>query len=241
VTEALYLFLRQVRLRREKVPDFARYPFAIPAIRTLETLDLAPVTILVGENGSGKSTLVEAIAVALGINAEGGSANFRFATRGSESELHQYLVPVRGARRPRQTFFLRAESLYNVATAADELYDGAFGRSLHERSHGEAFLWLLRDRFGPDGLYLLDEPESALSPQRQLAMLRRMHELVGEGSQFLMATHSPILMAYPGARLLQLDPDGIRPVEYRQTEHYLVTRDFLTSPESFLRHLFGSA
>lgn len=232
-------FVRGVRFERERVPDFGRYPFAIPAVRDLETLELDPgVTFLIGENGSGKSTLIEALAIVLGLNAEGGSQNFRVAERPSESELHRYLTPIRSHRRPRRRFFLRAESLFNVATEVERLELDEYGwEALHDRSHGEAFLWLLRDRFVPGGLYLLDEPEAALSPRRQLAMLTRMQELVRGGSQLVVATHSPILMAYPGAKILLLDEEGMRPVRYEDTEHVQITRDFLNEPSRYLRHL----
>jgi len=231
--------VRGVRFERERVPDFGRYPFAIPAVRDLETLELDPrVTFLIGENGSGKSTLIEALAIVLGLNAEGGSQNFRVAERPSESELHRYLTPIRSHRRPRRRFFLRAESLFNVATEVERLELDEYGwEALHDRSHGEAFLWLLRDRFVPGGLYLLDEPEAALSPRRQLAMLTRMQELVRGGSQLVVATHSPILMAYPGAKILLLDEEGMRPVRYEDTEHVQITRDFLNEPSRYLRHL----
>lgn len=231
--------MRGVRFERERVPDFGRYPFAIPAVRDLETLELDPgVTFLIGENGSGKSTLIEALAIVLGLNAEGGSQNFRVAERPSESELHRYLTPIRSHRRPRRRFFLRAESLFNVATEVERLELDEYGwEALHDRSHGEAFLWLLRDRFVPGGLYLLDEPEAALSPRRQLAMLTRMQELVRGGSQLVVATHSPILMAYPGAKILLLDEEGMRPVRYEDTEHVQITRDFLNEPSRYLRHL----
>ncbi|GAB5544669.1 MAG: AAA family ATPase [Sandaracinaceae bacterium] len=235
-------FVRGVRLERERVPDFGRYPFDIPAVRDLETLDLDPgVTFFIGENGSGKSTLLEAIAIILGLNPEGGSQNFTLAERPSESELHRYMTPIRSHRRPRRRFFLRAESLFNVATEVERLGligDMALGwEALHERSHGEAFLWLLRDRFLPGGLYLLDEPEAALSPKRQLAMLTRMHDLVNGGSQLLIATHSPILMAYPGACIYELDEEGLKRVRYEDTEHVQITRDFLAQPARFLKHL----
>jgi predicted ATPase len=231
-------FIREVRLRRETVPDFSKYPFAIPAIKGLETLPLHPeVTILVGENGSGKSTLIEAIAMAAGFNPEGGSRNFRFATHPSESELHRHLILVRNARRERTGFFLRAESLFNVATQAEHLRLDHWV-NLHARSHGEAFLWLLEERFGPNGLYVFDEPEAALSPKRQVAALALIHHLVKRGSQFIIATHSPLLMAYPGARLYNLDAEGIAPIAYEDTEHYAITKSFLLRPESYLRRLF---
>lgn len=193
--------------------------------------------------GSGKSTLVEAIAVAAGFNAEGGSRNFTFATRRSESELHRHLTLVRGSRRPTDGFFLRAESLFNVATEIENLgvrLDDYGGKSLHEQSHGESFLALAVHRFRGHGLYILDEPEAALSPSRQLAMLRLIHDLVAHKSaQLVIATHSPILMAYPHATIYLLDGQGIRSVDYEETEHYQVTRDFMTTREQFLRHLLS--
>ena len=235
-------FVHAIRLERDSVSDFTTYPFSIPAIRGLETLELDPkITFLIGENGAGKSTLIEAIAVAAGFNAEGGTRNFRFATRSSESELHRHLRLIRTARRL-GGFCLRAESLFNVATQIDELsYADAYGgTSLHEQSHGESFLAVARHRFRGDGLYLLDEPEAALSPQRQLELLALIHDLAARGrAQFVIATHSPILMAYPGALLYQLDAGGIAPVGYHDTEHYRITRDFLANPESFFRHLFA--
>ena len=240
--------LLDVTLDRERVPSFDAYPFCLNAVRHLRRLDLHPaVTFLVGENGTGKSTLLEGIAVACGYNAEGGSHSFRFDTRASHSVLHEYLRLGRGVRRPRNGYFLRAESFFNVATQIEKLDEeeanaplirDAYGkRALHEQSHGEAFMALLTERFGANGLYLLDEPEAALSPQRQLAVLTRLHELVAQGSQFLIATHSPILMAYPEARIYQLTEDGIAPIAFRDTEHYAVTRTFLEDPERMLRML----
>jgi predicted ATPase len=234
-------FLRAIRLLRDKVPDFSRYPFSIPAVASLDELPLDPrITIFVGENGSGKSTLIEAIALAARFGPEGGTKSIRFATQSSESTLHQFLMLVREARREKSGFFLRAESLFNVATRVDDLGLQEFGwESLHAKSHGESFLWLLQNRFRPNGLYILDEPEAALSPQRQLSALAIMHDLVGAGCQFVMATHSPILMAYPGALIYKLDENGIAPTRYEETEHYTVTRSFLLRPESFLKHLLA--
>lgn len=233
-------FIREVRLERQRLEKQDGYPLNIPALAGLGTLPLDPqVTILVGENGSGKSTLIEGLAIAARFNPEGGSRNFRFANRPSESDLHRALVLVRGARREKTGFFLRAESLFNVATAAETLGLAQYGWSaLHEKSHGEAFLWLLQEKFGPNGLYILDEPEAALSPQRQLDALKIMHRLVVAGSQFIIATHSPILMAYPGALIYQLGREGIAPVRFEDTEHYQVTRSFLENPERYFRHLF---
>jgi predicted ATPase len=242
-------FLLDVTLQRDQIADFSAYPFSIPAIRSLEKLVLDDhVTFLIGDNGSGKSTLLEAIAVAAGFNPEGGSKNFRFSTRSSESILHKHLRPARGVRRQRDGFFLRAESYFNVATEIEKLDEDPFagppiidsfgGVSLHEQSHGESFLALIRERLFGNGLYIFDEPEAALSPQRQLSLLARMHQLVSQGSQFIIATHSPILMAYPNALLYQLDETGLHAIEYEQTEHYRLTRDFLNSRESYFKHLF---
>lgn len=240
-------FLLEVRLERDRVPSFDEYPFGLAAVRNLHSLVPHPaVTFLVGENGSGKSTLLEAIAVVCGFNPEGGTKNFNFATRESHSPLHEYLTPVRGVRRPKDGFFLRAESLFNVATNIEELdrapggppiIDSYGGVSLHEQSHGEAFFAIFMERFGGQGLYLLDEPEAALSPTRQMALIAQMHELVGDGSQFIVATHSPILMAYPNADILLMTDDGPQPVAYTDTEHYRVTRDFLANHEKMLRIL----
>jgi predicted ATPase len=237
-------FLRSVKLLRDDVPSFEQYPFCIPSVKGLLELELHPrLTYLVGENGSGKSTLVEAIAVAAGFNAEGGSRHFNFSTRRSESTLHQYLRLVRGTRRPKTGYFLRAESFFNVATEVD-LNPTALashgGRSLHEQSHGESFLTLLQHRFGTNGLYILDEPEAALSPQRQLSLLSAIDALVQEGgSQFIISTHSPIVLAYPDARIYHLGTDGLSPVRYEDTEQYALTRDFLLNREGYLRRLLG--
>jgi predicted ATPase len=243
-------YVMTVRLERDRVPSFTTYPFMLPAVRHLTSIELHPkVTFLIGENGSGKSTLLEALAVAWGFNPEGGTRNFSFVTRGSHSELHKYLRLERGTRRPRDGFFLRAESFFNVATEIERL-DGAGtlgrpiidsygGRSLHEQSHGESFLTLVTKRFGGDGLYLLDEPEAALSPTRQLALLARIHDLVKARSQFVIATHSPILLAYPDATIFALEPDGIRRVEYEDTEHFVLTRRFLADHRSVLKELFA--
>ena len=242
-------YVSRISLQREKVESFDRYPFSLPAVRQLEQIDLHPkMTFFVGENGSGKSTILEAIAVSLGFNPEGGTKNFRFGTRASHSELHEYLRVAKGVRRPRDGFFLRAESFFNVATEIEHLdsepsfgppaisYYG--GRSLHEQSHGEAFLALMNHRFGGQGLYILDEPEAALSPQRQLAVLSRIHDLIVDNSQFIVATHSPILMAYPEAWIYHCGPDGIARIPYEETEHYQVTRSFLANPQRMMNHLF---
>jgi predicted ATPase len=237
-------------LKREAVPGFDKYPFSLPAVRALEALELHPaVTFFVGENGSGKSTLLEAIAVACGFNAEGGSRNFNFGTRESHSELFRYLRLARNHPKPSDGFFLRAESFFNVATEIEKLdaepgkapkiSEGYGERGLHEQSHGESFLALLLNRFHGRGLYLLDEPEAALSPSRQLSVLTRIHDLVELKSQFLIATHSPILMAYPHARIYSFSTFGVQQVAYEETEHYRITRDFLANPTRMLSVLMA--
>ncbi len=233
-------FLRTVIFRDDAEPDWDNYPFSIPAVRDLDGLEFDPkVTFLVGENGSGKSTIIEALAAVLGMNPEGGSKHLRFATRSSESSLHEALRPVRNASREKTEFFLRAESYYNVATALEETHStGSYGGSPHKQSHGESFLNLTLHRFGPQGLYLLDEPEAALSPQRQLSFLARMHELIEQDSQFIIATHSPILMAFPQATIYLFSEDGIDKVDYEETDHYQLTRDFLNHRERYFQHLF---
>lgn len=240
-------FVKAIRLRRESVHDFDAYPFAIPAVRALDELQLtSPVTFFVGENGSGKSTVLEAVAIAAGFNPEGGTKNFSFATVTAHSNLHQYLTLVRHSTRERDGFFMRAESFFNVATELERLNavdGGAFrsygGRSLHVRSHGESLLALMRYRLGGKSLILFDEPEVALSPFRQLSALALIHKLVLRGSQFIIATHSPIIMAYPGASILQFGERGIHPVAYEETEHYTVTSDFLADPARMLDVLFA--
>lgn len=234
-------FIREVVLLRERVPDFSRYPFSIPALRHLESLVLHPkVTFFVGENGSGKSTLIEAMAVAAGFNAEGGSRNFNFDTRRSESDLHQYLRLVRGTRRPKTGYFLRSESFFNLASEIENNADAYKSHGYvrhHEVSHGEAFLALVLNRFWANGLYLLDEPEAALSPQRQLALLKAIHDLVRQGCQFAISTHSPILLAYPDSQIFHLSSQGLAPISFEETEHFTLTRDFLLNRDAYLRRL----
>jgi predicted ATPase len=238
--------VRHVELNKADDFDTNRYPFSIPAIATMGRFVLdRHVTILVGENGSGKSTLVEAIAVAAGINPEGGSKNFNFATSQTHSLLGNALRIARGAEKERDGFFLRAESFYNVSSELDRLreidvtaYASYGGRSLHQQSHGESFLATIANRLGAGGFYVFDEPESALSPSRQLAMLQIIHRLCRErASQIVMATHSPILMAYPGATIYELSSEGIQKVDLEDTDHYRLTRAFLLNRETFLHQL----
>ena len=225
------------------------YLTALPVVRFLEgggRLPLeTPITFLVGENGTGKSTLLEAVAVVSGFNAEGGSRNFNFSTEATHSGLWRYLLLRRG-RTAKDGFFLRAESFYNVASYLDEMKDAAAfrsygGKSLHEQSRGESFLALVQNRFGGNGLYFLDEPEAAVSPMRQMTLLAQMYELAGQGAQFIVATHSPILMSCPGGCVYQFREDGIEQVDYRETEHFEITRQFLNAPERMLEILTGEA
>lgn len=233
--------LLHLELLRSTVPDWAIYPFSIPALAELERLPLHPnVTFFVGENGSGKSTLIEAIAIKAGFNPEGGNKNFTSSHRPSESVLQRHIRLARGARRENGGFFLRAETMFNVSTEAEEYREYGW-EDLHLKSHGEAFLWVVLNRFREGGLFILDEPEAALSPQRQLALLGRMHQLVCSGSQFIISTHSPILMAYPEARIFSLDSDGMRAVRYEETEHYAVTKSFLQDPARMLREIFADS
>jgi predicted ATPase len=236
-------YLASIRLRRDRIAAFDRYPFHLPFVRTLDTLELtSPVTFFVGENGSGKSTLLEAIAVASGMNPDGGGRNFAFSTRESHSCLADYLTLSRTSGHKPDAWFLRAESIFNVAKEVDRLgVVGSYGgRSLHEQSHGESFFAIMQHRFTAGGVYFLDEPEAALSPMRQLACLRLMHELVGKNAQFIIATHSPILMAYPNATIFVFGPDGLVQTPYQSTEHFTVTRAFLDRPDRSLKELLAS-
>ncbi len=234
-----------------KEPDDSSYLGALPVVNFLKrnrqiTLK-RPVTIFVGENGTGKSTLLEAIAVSFGFNAEGGSRNFNFHTRKTHSELCDCIRLGKNGS-PKDGYFLRAESFYNVATNIDVMdehpthlappvINSYGGTSLHEMSHGESFFALIHNRFSGNGFYILDEPEAALSPMRLMALLVEIDRLVKNNSQFIISTHSPILMTYPGAEILELSENGIESVNYKDTEHYRVTKDFLENPERMYRYL----
>ena len=239
-------FLHSVSLDGEATPD-EPYHFAVPAIQQLRQTELLfhpKVTFLVGENGSGKSTLIESLAEKLGFNIEGGTRNTNLAQHVYRSPLSSALTLSRTHLRPMDGFFLRAESYYNFATLLDEEHYGTWsygGKSLHDQSHGEAFLATLNHRLGGNGVYLFDEPESALSPQRQLSLLARMHDLIGEFSQFVIATHSPILMAYPEAWIYQFGPDGFERVEYEDTDHFQITRLFLQDRHTMMKRLFADS
>ncbi|MBN3043141.1 AAA family ATPase [Pectobacterium brasiliense] len=238
-------YLQRIYFHPQKTLDPQAYPLTIPAINDLEKIRFHPdVTFLVGENGSGKSTLLEAVAIAMGFNPEGGSRNFNFSTRDSHSNLGNYLRIVKGITRPRTGYFLRAESFFNVATEIEnidpDLIQLAYGGvSLHQQSHGESFMALLNHRFGANGFYLLDEPEAALSPTRQLTALARIHQLVNAGCQFIIATHSPIILAYPNSVIYQFNENGIQQVAWQDTEHYQITRQFLNNPQGMMKILLA--
>lgn len=233
-------FLTTVALREDRRQPGV-FPFEIPIVRDGLSIELTtPVTFFVGENGSGKSTILEAVAWSVGFGAHGGGRDHQFA---ADAEGHALGRALRLSWRQRTTdgFYLRAETFHNFSSYLESVgstFARYGGESFHTRSHGEAFLALFQNRF-EDGLYILDEPEAALSPQRQLAFLSILHQLTAPRiAQFVIATHSPILLAFPGATVLSLDDGAIRPVDYRDTEHYRITRDFLESPERFFRHLF---
>lgn len=226
----------EARFERREGWDDDVYPFNLPVVRRTDVLPFHPrVTFIVGENGSGKSTLIEALAIAWGFNAEGGSKGMQFQTRGSHSLLNRFVRPVRGVGRAQDGYFLRAESFFNAASYIEETGVSGYGpHKLHEQSHGESFFTLFEQRFRGEGLYILDEPEAALSPSRQLSFLARMHQLVNKRSQFIIATHSPIILGYPDAWIYQASPHGLDRVAYEDTEHYQVTRGFLTRPQTYL-------
>lgn len=238
------LYIKSVELTEE--PERDKYLLGLPIVKYLKTNKIEfknPVTFIVGENGSGKSTLIEAVAVAYGFNAEGGTKNFNFETNYNVSELSQCIRLCKSGLIG-DGFFLRAESFYNFASNIDELdsapaasasiIDSYGGISLHRQSHGESFLSVVQNRLNSKGIYLLDEPEAALSPTRIMTLLLEINRLVKLGSQFIISTHSPILMAYPDADILQLSPDGIDRVKYTETEHYIVTKEFLNNTEKML-------
>lgn len=233
------MYLRSVELLHDHHVKRDRYPFSIPTIQSFRKLEIrSNVTFFVGENGSGKSTILEGIAYQCGFNTAGGGRNNQYEVNASGSSLGEYL---RLSWLPKITrgFFMRSESFYQFASHIDDIgaNDNYGGRSLHEQSHGESFLSLFVNRFNQKGLYLLDEPEAALSPARQLSLLRIIHELA-DSSQFIIATHSPIILGYPGAQLLSFDNGGIAEIAYEDTEHYQITKRFLENRHKILNELF---
>lgn len=243
------MYVREVRISKEIPKD--NYLSKLPVVRNLRNMGSLRfnknVTFIVGENGIGKSTLIEGLAIAMGFNPEGGTVNYNFSTNNSHSDLHEYLTVSRGYKRHRDGFFLRAESFYNVASNIDEMdaepglgakviasYGGV---SLHKQSHGESFMALVENRFMGNGLYILDEPEAALSPMRLMRLMFCMQKLVKQNSQFIISTHSPILMTFPDSEVLEITKEGIKSVNYKDTEHYIVTKRFMDAPEKMLESL----
>lgn len=241
-------FIRGIKIYWNRV-EANSYVRDIPALQSIDQLEFHNnITFFVGENGTGKSTLLESIAIGYGFNPEGGNLNFKFSTMDSHSQLHQALTVVKGAKRPKSSFFLRAESFYNVASKVEDYRDGDEyssyyksygGKSLHDQSHGESFLALIQNRFTSKGLYILDEPEAALSPQRQLTLLMLIHDLAQKGTQFLIASHSPILLGIPGASILSFDDGRIREVAYEETESYRITELFVNNRHQLLNNLLN--
>ncbi|WP_079529552.1 AAA family ATPase [Halobacillus hunanensis] len=242
-------YIKSLKLKSEDLPSYETFPFCLPVIKNFTELFFHPnVTYIVGENGMGKSTLLEGIAIKFGFNPEGGTLNFNFSSYDSHSILDQYLLLSKGVYRPKDSFFFRAETFYNLATNIEELdkypssgpkiVDSFGGKSLHKQSHGESFFAAFTNRFQGNGLYILDEPEAALSPIRQLSMLTRIHELVQKGSQFLISTHSPMIMAYPNAKIIELSDEGMNETQLENTGHYSMMKQFFEDKERLLHHLF---
>lgn len=232
------LFIQKIKVDWEEIAEES-YIRQIPALRMVRELELKrPVTFFAGENGSGKSTLLEAIAIACGLNPEGGSRNYRFSTCDTHSQLYRAVTLVKGCQKERWIYFLRAESFYNVATKEKEDYGNISG--YHERSHGESFLEMMQENFRGKGIFLLDEPEAALSPQRQLALMLEMFRSVKDGSQFIIASHSPILLGFPEADIFHFCDTGMRKIDYEDTDSYRITKLFLEDRDRILQKLFDA-
>ena len=242
-------FIRGIKINWDQINE-DNYLKDISSIRSIDQLKFGSnITFFVGENGTGKSTLLESIAVAYGLNPEGGNQNFNFSTFNTHSDLHKLITITKGPLRPKNTFFLRAESFYNVASKIEDYRDGDDydlyyksygGKSLHEQSHGESFLSLVQNRFTEKGLYILDEPEAALSPQRQLTLLMLIYNLAQSGTQFLIASHSPVLLGIPGASILSFDNNAISEISYKETESYKVTELFINNKDLLLNNLLNN-
>ncbi len=241
-------YIRSVKLNTNLIKSFDIYPFNLPSVKNLSELRFHPrVTFIVGENGTGKSTILEAIATAYGFNPEGGTKNFNFSSRNTHSDLYESIKIIKGVIRPNDGFFFRAESFYNVASNIDDLAANApgdflslyGGKSLHNQSHGESFFSLFMNRFSKRSLFILDEPEAALSPSRQMAFIRRIYELVNHNCQFIIATHSPIIMAYPDSTVYEIKDNNIRTCDYDETEHYQTMRSFFDNPKRMIDMLIN--
>ncbi|MCI5501969.1 MAG: AAA family ATPase [Lachnospiraceae bacterium] len=231
-------FIQGVIFEWDKI-DNDSYIKKIEAFKGIEKIEFTnSITLFVGENGSGKSTLLEAIAVAHGFNPEGGTKNYSFSTHDTHSELCNAIRISRSYRKEKWGYFLRAESFYNVATKEEEYADSSHPSArYHEKSHGEGFLALAQNNFRPNGLYLLDEPEAALSPQRQLTLLMEIYRCAKEGAQFFIVTHSPILLGIPNAEILSFDNGSIHTCSYEETESYQVTEMFINNRDVLLNRL----
>ncbi len=239
------LFVKKISLDRHKVPSYDVYPFNIPIIKNFHELEFhSNVTFLIGENGIGKSTFIEALALCLNLNAEGGTQNFNFKTKNTHSCLHHYFRLTKFGI-PSTKYFLRAESFYNVASeivriseegGLGPIYD-SYGGNLHECSHGESFIKLVQNRFSDNGLYILDEPEAALSPLRQMTLLCLIHDLAQNGSQFIIATHSPIILSYRHGEIINFD-DNFAITKYEDTSIYKIYKMYLDNPSGMQTKLF---
>ena len=241
------LFIQYVTLKYGIDKDIKKFPFNVPLIKQFEEIVFnKPVTFIIGENGSGKSTLLEAIAVSYGFNPEGGSKNFNFKTKETHSNFYKFIKIGKSFNKAEDGYFLRAESFYNVASNIDKinkdglrgpLYDSYGGKSLHNQSHGESFLSLLKHRLGGNGLYIFDEPESALSPMKLLELMVIIDNLVNNNSQFIISTHSPILMAYPKAEIYEIDNGKLKLTAFEETNHFSITKYFMLNYERMIRNL----
>lgn len=241
-----FMFIRRIEYEKQNISKLDEYPYNIPCLKKFKALEFhSPVTFLIGENGSGKSTLIEAIALLMKMNPEGGTNNFQFQTNNTISSLYQYLKVVKTPRTIKNKFFLRAESFYNFSTELDRIqreygdviqYYG--GKSLHEQSHGESFMAVMKNRFGKEGLYILDEPEAALSPTRQMSLLILIQDLIKQGSQFIIATHSPILLSFPNAEIYNLEKN-MELISYEETDYYQLYQLFINNKERILHQLLG--
>ena len=233
-------FIQSISINWNKV-DENSYLREIEIIKTLKKIVFnSPITIFTGENGSGKSTMLEAIAISYGFNPEGGTKNYSFSTYDSHSLLHKSMIVSKGYRKPKWGYFFRAESFYNVATKEEEYSNNIYySKKYHKKSHGESFISLFQDQFKENSVYLLDEPEAALSPQTQLALLVEIYECAKKGSQFIIVTHSPILLAIPGAQIIRFDGGEMKNCEYEDTESYKVTEMFINNRNQILKNLLG--